>query len=92
MSRRKCFFLGQASGLVEPIAEVLWALFVPRKQNILPCALCFAAGAMIFVVVEELTPESQRKQVSIELRHHGHHDRVCDHDDSRCRLGLISIC
>ena len=67
MSRRKSFFLGQASGLVEPIAGVIGALFVLKMQNILPYALCFAAGAMIFVVVEELIPESQRKQANIDF-------------------------
>ena len=59
VSRGKSFFMGQASGIVEPIAGVIGALFVLRMQNILPYALCFAAGAMIFVVVEELIPESQ---------------------------------
>ena len=67
MSRRKSFFLGQASGLVEPIAGVLGALFVVKMQHILPYALCFAAGAMIFVVVEELIPESQRKHKHIDF-------------------------
>ena len=67
MSRMKSFLLGQASGLVEPVAGVLGALFVLRMQNILPYALCFAAGAMIFVVVEELIPESQRNPANIDL-------------------------
>jgi len=59
LSRSKSFFYGQASGLVEPIAGVLGALAVIVMQPILPYALAFAAGAMIFVVVEELIPESQ---------------------------------
>ncbi len=67
MGRMKSFLLGQASGLVEPVAGVLGALFVLRMQNILPYALCFAAGAMIFVVVEELIPESQRNPANIDL-------------------------
>lgn len=67
MSRRKSFFLGQASGLVEPIAGVFGALFVVKMQHVLPYALCFAAGAMIFVVVEELIPESQRKHKNIDF-------------------------
>jgi len=67
MSRRKSFFLGQASGLVEPVAGVLGACFVLKMQHILPYALCFAAGAMIFVVVEELIPESQRKHTNIDF-------------------------
>ncbi|NQT25255.1 ZIP family metal transporter [candidate division KSB1 bacterium] len=66
MGRMKSFLLGQASGIVEPIAGVLGAVFVLRMQNILPYALCFAAGAMIFVVVEELIPESQRNEKNID--------------------------
>ena len=66
VSRTKSFFLGQASGIVEPIAGVTGAYFVLHMQNILPYALCFAAGAMIFVVVEELIPESQRKEANID--------------------------
>lgn len=67
MSKKKSFFLGQASGIVEPIAGVIGALFVLHMQHILPYALCFAAGAMIFVVVEELIPESQRNHANIDL-------------------------
>ena len=63
----KSFMLGQASGLVEPVAGVLGALFVLKMQPILPYALCFAAGAMIFVVVEELIPESQRNPRNIDF-------------------------
>jgi len=62
ISRRKAFMLGQASGLVEPIAGVLGALAVLSMRSILPYALGFAAGAMIYVVVEELIPESQRDE------------------------------
>ncbi len=66
MSKMKSFMMGQASGMVEPAAGVIGALFVLNMQNILPYALCFAAGAMIFVVVEELIPESQRKLENID--------------------------
>ncbi len=66
MGRTKSFLMGQASGIVEPIAGVLGAVFVLHMQNILPYALCFAAGAMIFVVVEELIPESQRNEKNID--------------------------
>jgi ZIP family zinc transporter len=66
MSAKKSFFMGQMSGVVEPIAGVLGAMFVIYMRDILPFALCFAAGAMIFVVVEELIPESQRKQAHID--------------------------
>jgi len=58
-SRRKSFWYGQLSGLVEPVAGVLGAAAVLFFRPILPYALSFAAGAMIFVVVEELIPESQ---------------------------------
>ena len=60
LSRGRAFMLGQLSGIVEPIAGVLGALAVLTMQSILPYALAFAAGAMIYVVVEELIPESQR--------------------------------
>jgi len=58
-SRRKSFFYGQMSGIVEPIAGVIGAFAVIMVKPMLPYALSFAAGAMIFVVVEELIPESQ---------------------------------
>jgi ZIP family zinc transporter len=60
MSRLKSFWYGQLSAIVEPIAGVIGAAAVIIAQPILPYALAFAAGAMIFVVVEELVPESQR--------------------------------
>jgi len=56
----KSFWYGQLSGVVEPIASVLGALTVTASHAILPYALGFAAGAMIYVTVEELIPESQR--------------------------------
>jgi ZIP family zinc transporter len=58
-SRLRSFWYGQASGIVEPIAGVLGAASVIFIKPILPYALAFAAGAMIYVVVEELIPESQ---------------------------------
>ena len=67
MGRMKSFMMGQASGMVEPVAGVLGAYFVLQMQGVLPYALCFAAGAMIFVVVEELIPESQRVPANIDL-------------------------
>lgn len=66
MGRMKSFLMGQASGIVEPIAGVFGALFVLHMQSVLPYALCFAAGAMIFVVVEELIPESQRNESHVD--------------------------
>ncbi len=61
-SRKKSFLLGQASGMVEPIAGVIGALLVVYVEAILPFALSFAAGAMILVAVHELIPECQRNQ------------------------------
>ena len=68
MSRGKAFFYGQVSGIVEPIAGVIGALLVSGMSEILPYALAFAAGAMIYVVVEELIPEAQQKTTG-----HSHH-------------------
>ncbi|MCK5129540.1 MAG: ZIP family metal transporter [Clostridiales bacterium] len=64
LSRSRSFFWGQLSGMVEPVAGVLGALAVIIFQPLLPYALAFAAGAMIFVVAEELIPEA----------HSGHSD------------------
>jgi ZIP family zinc transporter len=60
LSKTKSFMYGQSSALVEPIAAVIGAWAVITFQPILPYALAFAAGAMIFVVVEEVIPETQR--------------------------------
>lgn len=59
LSRLKSFWYGQLSGVVEPIAGVFGAVAVIYMRPMLPYALAFAAGAMIYVVVEELIPESQ---------------------------------
>ncbi|HEX5654656.1 MAG TPA: ZIP family metal transporter [Chitinophagaceae bacterium] len=60
VSRPRSFWYGQLSAVVEPVAGVAGALAVIYMQPILPFALAFAAGAMIFVVVEEVIPETQR--------------------------------
>ncbi len=60
MSRGKSFWYGQLSAIVEPIFGVLGAVAVLTFTPLLPYALAFAAGAMIFVVVEEVIPETQR--------------------------------
>lgn len=65
-SRRKSFMIGQFSGAVEPVAAVLGAYFAMNITYMLPYILSFAAGAMIYVVVEELIPESQS-----EIHSHG---------------------
>jgi len=61
-SRLKSFWFGQLSGIVEPIAGVSGAALVFFVTPALPYALSFAAGAMIYVVVEELIPEAQQEQ------------------------------
>ena len=61
LSRLKSFMYGQFSGAVEPIAGVMGAAIVVLMRPVLPFALAFAAGAMIFVVAEELIPEAQRE-------------------------------
>jgi len=58
-SARRSFWYGQLSGLVEPVAAVIGAAAVIIAAPVLPYALAFAAGAMIFVVIEEVVPESQ---------------------------------
>lgn len=67
LSRTKSFLYGQASGIVEPIAAVIGAILVTKVEPLLPYALAFAAGAMIYVVVEELIPEAQ---VTTDSHHH----------------------
>jgi ZIP family zinc transporter len=59
-TRKKAFLYGQFSGMVEPFAAVAGAALVVVFSPVLPYALSFAAGAMLFVVVEELIPEAQR--------------------------------
>lgn len=58
-SRKKSFFYGQLSAVVEPISILIGIYLVTIMQNVLALALAFAAGAMMFIVVEELIPESQ---------------------------------
>lgn len=64
LSRAKSFLYGQASGIVEPIAGVMGAAAVIFIRPLLPYALSFAAGAMIYVVVEELIPEARNGEHS----------------------------
>ena len=61
-SRKRSFFLGQASGMVEPLAGMVGAMLVVHVEAILPWALAFAAGAMILVAVHELIPECQQER------------------------------
>lgn len=62
MSRKKAFFYGQLSAIVEPIFGVIGAILVLKMRILLPFFLSFAAGAMIYVVVSELIPESQTNE------------------------------
>lgn len=64
MTRFKSFMYGQASGIVEPISAVIGVLLVTQMQQVLPYALAFAAGAMIYVVIEELIPEAQSNKAT----------------------------
>lgn len=59
MSRTKSFIFGVLSGIVEPISAIIGAILVLKVQILLPILLSFAGGAMIYVVVQELIPESQ---------------------------------
>ncbi len=61
-SRTRAFFLGQASGMVEPVAGLLGAILVVYVHALLPFALSFAAGAMVLVAVHELIPECQQQR------------------------------
>lgn len=61
-SRKKAFLYGQASGIVEPISGIVGAILVSIISNILPFILCFASGAMIYVVAEELIPSGKTNE------------------------------
>ena len=62
MSKWRSFWIGQLSGLVEPVAGICGACLVSTAQHLLPYALGFAAGAMVFVVVNDLIPEAQKSR------------------------------
>ena len=64
VSKPKAFLYGMLSGIVEPIAAIITILFTSSITPILPYLLAFAAGAMIYVVVEELIPEAQEGEHS----------------------------
>ena len=59
LSKKKAFFFGQLSGLVEPLSGIIGAILVMKVRYLLPFFLSFAAGAMIYVATSELIPESQ---------------------------------
>lgn len=63
-STLKSFWYGQLSGMVEPVAGILGAACVSLAKPVLPYALAFAAGAMIYVVVDDIIPEAHQRFVS----------------------------
>lgn len=82
VSKTKAFLYGTLSGVVEPIGAIITILLTNTVVPILPYLLSFAAGAMIYVVVEELIPESQAGEHSnVELLEF---NWFCDYDDFRC--------
>lgn len=83
VSREKIFWFGQLSAVVEPIAGVLGAWAVTSFEPMLPYSLGFAAGAMIYVVVEEVIPETQRDKYT-DIGVMGFIIGFFSHDDSRC--------
>ena len=62
LTRKKAFFIGQLSGIVEPLAGVIGAILAIKMRILLPYLLSFAAGAMLYVVIIELIPESQSNE------------------------------
>ena len=67
MSPAKAFFYGQLSGFVEPVSAVLGALLAASLSYALPFLLCFAAGAMLWVLFTELIPESQSSPAHVPV-------------------------
>ena len=65
MSRGRAFFIGQLSGFVEPLSAVLGALLAATLRQALPFLLCFAAGAMLWVILTEMVPESQASSARV---------------------------
>jgi ZIP family zinc transporter len=84
MSRGKAFWYGQLSGSVEPVSAIAGAALVLVMRPLLPYALAFAAGAMIFVVIEELVPESQLNE-NTDIATPRYARRICGNDDPRRR-------
>ena len=91
MSLGKSFFYGQLSAVVEPIAGVIGVVAVSLAQPLLPYAHAFAAGAMIFVVVEELIPESQKGGYADLATMSLMVGRLRRHDDAGRRLRIATV-
>jgi putative Mn2+ efflux pump MntP len=90
-TRLKSFWYGQLSGIVEPIAGVVGALAVILMKPLLPYALAFAAGAMIFVVGSGRTHSGISTGEKYRYRHNGCHGWVRRHDDFGCCSGIRVI-
>ncbi len=86
MSSTKAFLMGSLSGLVELVFGVLVVLAAGFIQPLMPWMLAFAAGAMMYVVVEELIPEAH-----LQCGDHGCHGRIYRHDDFRRGIGIIRM-
>lgn len=87
MSRGRAFISGVLSGIVEPIAALVTVILINAVVPLLPYLLSFAAGAMIFVVVEELVPEMHSGNKSALGVIRGYH-RICSYDDIRYSFRL----
>ena len=81
MSKSKAFLCGTLSGIVEPIGALLTILAAQHIIACLPYFLSFAAGAMLYVVVEELIPEMSQ----------GRHSNLGTDDGSGCRAGVTGV-
>ena len=92
MTRSRAFFYGQLSGIVEPIAGVIGAALTILMRPLLPYALAFAAGAMIYVVAEELIPAT-KCEGALGHPYTGRDVRFCRHDDFGCCFRIkILLC
>lgn len=87
VSKSKAFLYGTLSGIVEPIGAAITILLTNAVVPILPYLLSFAAGAMIYVVVEELIPESRGRRAFKHWDNRCKY-RICCYDDIRCSIRI----
>ena len=88
-SKSRSFLYGTLSGAVEPIGAILTILLAGILVPVLPYALSFAAGAMVYVVVEELIPEMSVGK-ALQYRDYSVCSRFYPHDDAGCGAGCLS--